>query len=359
MIPTAIVDSVLPTDISPASVSRAFAKLIEQGSKLTIAGKSPVSEKPLPRPHYQIDLFDTTFWLCDVRQMPELRFMPGYVMQRDKRGAAKIAARIFYKDNSLAWRVATHFAIDDGHLWIGKGDTRTVEEDGYELEYSDESTTDLPLEMQTAMEKLLGRTPKPKGDRSILKQFLRQSSTSRVAAFADFVKPRSQAAANPKNLIHSGKPVAWFRRAGDPTSLKIAKSFEPDFRGGVLETTTTVSSLYGGDLKRFRILSTNGKIQWLFIAGPQHVWIIPPQALTTELSTYGVRSVDVIADDDLFIPGYEYHYDEEGGDGEVESYSQIPDGFAGPASPLDDAKADASPWLNALPIIQQFRREVL
>ena len=44
------------------------------------------------------------------------------------------------------------------------------------------------------------------------------------------------------------------------------------------------------------------------MAGPRHAWIIPPQATTTELSTYGVRTVDVEADEDVFVPGFEYHF---------------------------------------------------
>ena len=108
----------------------------------------------------------------------------------------------------------------------------------------------------------------------------------------------------------------------------------------------------------FRILSSNRKVQYYFIAGPKHAWIIPPQALTTELSSYGVRTISVVADDDLFIPGYEYHHYEETNNG-VELYSQIPKGFAGEICPVDDAKADASPWLNQIPVIREFRRVVL
>jgi hypothetical protein len=40
-------------------------------------------------------------------------------------------------------------------------------------------------------------------------------------------------------------------------------------------------------------------------------------------------------------------------------YSQIPPGFAGPPCPLDDARADASPWLDRTPVVQEFRRKVL
>ena len=111
-------------------------------------------------------------------------------------------------------------------------------------------------------------------------------------------------------------------------------------------------------LRRFRILSRNRRIQYLFIAGPHQVWIIPPQATTTELSSFGVRTIDVVADPDLFVSGWEYHYLDTDLD-PPELYSQIPAGHAGRPCPDDENKADASPWLDRLPIIRRFRREVL
>ena len=84
--------------------------------------------------------------------------------------------------------------------------------------------------------------------------------------------------------------------------------------------------------------------------------MLPPQATTVELSSYGVRTIDVQADDDMFIPGWEYHHYEETKNG-VELYSQIPPGFAGEVCPLDDAKADAGPWLDKIPIIKPFRKQ--
>ena len=89
-----------------------------------------------------------------------------------------------------------------------------------------------------------------------------------------------------------------------------------------------------------------------------HVWIVPPQSTTMELSSYGVRTVDVVADEDLFVPGYEYHYlDDEQEPPQL--VSQIPTGFAGAPAEFDPTRADASPWLDALPIIQRFRRAML
>ncbi len=311
------------------------------------------------RPKHKIELFDTQFFLCNVRQIPELRFLVAYVVQVNQRtGKREIFPRIFYKDLSLAWRAASHFAIENGEFWIGKGDVRFETRNGHEMVVSDESTTDLPLEMQTACESLLDWVRKPKAGKEILEMILRRGPEDRVEPYEDFTRPRRQAAADQRNLIHAGRSIARFRRRNDPASLEIVSGFEPDFAEGIIEQSQTRSALYGGRLRRFRILSQNRKIQYYFVAGSKHVWIIPPQALTTELSSFGVRTISVAADDDLFIPGYEYHYYEETERGR-ELYSQIPTGFVGDICPLDDAKADASPWLDQIPVIRKFRRDVL
>jgi hypothetical protein len=187
---------------------------------------------------------------------------------------------------------------------------------------------------------------------------LRNAPRTRIAPYNDFSEPRRKAAQNPRNLIHGGRPIARFTRKNDPKSLQIVDGFEPDFTKGVLEVSQLKSVLYHGELQRFRILSRNRQVQYMFVAAPKHAWVIPPQALTTELSTYGVRTVDVVADEDLFVPGYEYHFVDETADGPVQ-FSQIPEGFAGPQSEHQDDRADASAWLDEIPLIRQFRRKVL
>ena len=128
--------------------------------------------------------------------------------------------------------------------------------------------------------------------------------------------------------IHGGRSIARFTRKHDPTSLRFVAGYEPDFEAGILEVASSQSRLYGGEVERFRILSRNRKIQYLFLASPRHAWIVPPQATTTELSSYGVRTIDVVADEDLFVPGYEYHYVDTDEDPPV-LVSQIPAGFVG------------------------------
>jgi len=169
--------------------------------------------------------------------------------------------------------------------------------------------------------------------------------------------PRRLASADVRNRVNRGKRVAWFTRPGVPESLRFAKGFEPDLAKGVLDAHAIRSRLYGGRIERYRILSTNREIQYEFMAGPRNVWIVPAQATTTELSSYGVRTLDVLAADDLFVPGYEYHFLDETSD-PPELVTQIPEGFAGPPNPLDASRCDASPWLDRLPIVRAFRKRL-
>lgn len=363
MIPTQIISSVKRHDLSPLKTLTQFKKLRQQGARFKIAGTARKNPSSLLEARYQpkhrIDLFDTKVYLSSIQQIPELRFFVAYVVQNNRRGKPEIFPRIFYKDLSLAWRSASHFSRDDEGIWVGKGDVREEFENGQEFLTSIESTTDLPLEMTIALDELARKTKRPRGSEFTLDLILRKSSINRVQPYSDFTTPRRRAALDKSNLINRGKSVARFKRANDPTSLKFTSGFEPDFSDGILEKSTSRSKLYHGLLKRFRILSTNRKIQYLFISGPKHTWIIPPQATTTELSSYCVRTIDVVADDDLFIPGYEYHHFEETESGELELFSQIPPGFVGEICESDDAKADASPWLDKIPVIQEFRRRVL
>ena len=108
-------------------------------------------------------------------------------------------------------------------------------------------------------------------------------------------------------------------------------------------------------MRKLRILSTNRLIQYQFMAAPRLVWLIPPQTLTTDLSSFGVRTIDVEHDEDLCVPGYEYHYLDEIDD-PPSLHTQIPEGFVGAQSDVDPMRADASPWLEKLPVIREFRR---
>ncbi|MGB5812098.1 MAG: hypothetical protein WBG86_16300 [Polyangiales bacterium] len=362
-IPTRIAASVDAEASTHRQVARSFRSLIDAGARFRCVGEAKDDPMGLLSsgysPKHEINLFETRFYLTNPLQNPALRFFVAYVMQRHRSsGRTEIVPRIFYKDLSLVWRCASHLVATDGDFWIGKGDVRTTVRDGFEITECVESTTDLPLEMQSALESINRKTRHARTDEEALYLVLQDAPRARTRPYRDFTDPRKRAAANPRNLIHGGRSIARFTRRNDPSSLKIVKGFEPDFAKGVLEVHQSRSTMYGGDLQRFRILSKNRKVQYLFIAGPRHVWIIPPQATTTELSSYGVRTVDVVADEDLFVPGYEYHYYDEDADAS-EHFSQIPEGFAGELSEHDNDRADASAWLDSIPVIQEFRRKVL
>jgi hypothetical protein len=357
-IPLRVVRSVRPVRRSAREVERAFRARLAGGAQLRPAGLARGDPMRLLRagyaPRHEIALFDTRYYLTDVRENEDIRFFVAYVARapRDP-GPDQIFPRIFYKDVSLVWRVASHFVRSARENWIGKGDVRVVVEDGHELLCSAESTTDLPLEIQTALEMLLRRAASIATDERAVPLVLRRGPDDRIRAYRDFTEPRRRAQAARCNRVNGGRSVARFTRPLDPGSLRFAAGYEPDFARGVLEVAGSSSRLYGGRLRRFRILSSNRRIQYLFMAGPRQVWIVPPQATTTELSSFGVRTVDVIVDEELCVPGYEYHQ----GDGAGES--QIPRGFAGAVSPQDPSRHDASAWLDRLPVVQEFRRRVL
>lgn len=359
MLETRIESRIEPAELSPRAVHGAFKALLENGARLKPAGEAqddPTAALRRYPPRYRLTLFDTTIYLAEVQQNPAIRFFVGYVVQKQGRRTT-IHPRIFYKDISLVWRVASHMIATDNEFWIGKGALKTELVDGFDVASSQEHTTDLPFELQDAFEALNRRCTNVRENEEALFLFLRNAPPNRVAPYRDFVAPRERAASNPKNRIHGGRSIARFRKKNDPASLTITKGFEPDFRKGILEEGQSKSVTYGGALRRFRILSTNRKIQWFFFAGRKHVWLAPPQALTTELSTYAVRTIDVVADDDIFLPGFEYHY--FGGDDPSEHFTQIPPGWAGAQSEHDESRADASPWIDAMPIVKQFRKSVL
>lgn len=361
MLETRIVSGVRPVG-SARQVARRFADLLERGVRIRPAGTAREHPERLLRaylPRHELRLFDTRYFLGDLRHDPsyegKLRFFVAWVLPtRDSR---EIYPRIFSKDYSLVWRAPSHFIRSAHENWMGKGEVRTSVEGGYETTWSVEETTNLPYEIQPALDRLSregGRTPL---DRRAVPLLLRQAPDHRIEPYEDFAGPRRRARANPRNLVHGGRPVAWFTRPGDPTSLRFAAGFEPDFRR-VLDVSRSASGLYGGTIRKVRLLSRNREIQYLFVAGPRHAWIIPPQALTTEITSYGVRTIDVIAAEDLCVPGYEYHFVDHS-TRPPRIHSQIPEGFAGAPSALDPARVDASAWTDRLPPIQRFRKLVL
>jgi hypothetical protein len=356
---TAIEPSIRPASRTPHQVRRELQELIDAGAPVLPAGtarKHPLRFVAKYPPSFKLELFGTRFYLTTVRQNPSLRFCIAYVAQTHYRtGRLQIYPRVFYKDGSLVWRSASHIAREGTGIWIGKGDIRTtLLDDGDEYIHSIEATTDLPLEMQTAVEDLNRRVQRVKPDRTALFQVLRRAPTGRIEPYRDFTDPRRRAQSDRRRLINGGRPVAYFRKPSDPTSLRFVTGYEPDFSRGVVEHSRSRSNLYGGRIERYRVLSKNKRIQYFFFRGPENAWIVPPQAMTTELSSFGVRTIDVPIDDNLCVPGYEYHYYLD----ETELHSQIPAGFVGHVNVHDEARSDASPWIEQMPVIREFRRRL-
>jgi len=362
-----VVAQVLPCELTTRRVAHEFRKLVEGGARILPAGRSRRAPRRLLSlgytPKHRLRLFDSTFYLTNLRYDENFRFFVAYIVLAQSQRSAKtpkpsIYPRIFYKDSSLVWRSPSHYIRTDDENWIGKGDLKTGFLDGEEVEYSAEETTNLPLEMQAALDVISRRVARVRRDERAVGLVLREAPEDRVRPYADFSAPRRSAQSDPANLINRGEPVAYFSRENDPSSLRFARGFEPDFDSGVLSVSCSKSRLYGGAIRKFRILSKNAQIQYQFVAAPHQVWIIPPQTLTTELTSYGVRTIDVDVAEDLCVPGYEYHFLDETVQ-PPQLYTQIPEGFAGRASDVDPSRSDASPWLEELPVIQQFRTRLL
>jgi hypothetical protein len=338
----------------PARAARRLRALLDAGARLAPAGRAREDPSVLLAapylPRHEVRLFDATFLLSDYLHDEALGFLVAYVILGERRGdgrVARVQPRIFYKDSSLVWRVASHFVHDADEYWIGKGDVHRERLDGGEYLCSMEETTNLPYEIQAALD-AVSRARKRRRDDDAVPLVLREGPSGRIEPYADFVAPRRRAAARWR--VTGGRPVARFARRGDPRSLRFAAGFEPDLDSGLLEESHSESRFFGGAMRKVRALSKNRSIQYLFYASPTHVWIGPPQTLTTELSTYGVRVDDVPVDEELCIPAYEYHED---------GHSQIPAGFAGAPHPDDPHRADASAWLEELEPVREFRRKVL
>ncbi len=356
---TAVLQSIEPDPRSPRAISSELRARIAAGATLRPAGEAAADPEALLRAPYgvraRLELFGAEIYLSSYRFDDHLNFFVAFVGLRGARGRAAKAfyPRIFYKDSSLIWRVATHFVREGNEDWIGKGDVRWVPIDGEEYLCSAEETANLPYEMQNALDQISRTGPKAKRDDDAVPLVLRRGRGNRIRPFADFAGPRARAAE--KFAIHGHRPIGRFKRKNDPTSLVFARGFEPDFDGGPIDVVRSRSRLYGGDVAKHRFLSNNGQVQFQFIAAHTYAWMNPPQALTTELSTFGVRTLDANLPEEAFVPGIEYHYLDTTED-PPQLHTQIPQGFAGPNIELDPLRADASGWTHLLPAVAEFRR---
>jgi len=356
-----VVRDIQPSSLSPRHVGAEFRNLITEGMELRPVGAAKRDPLMLLRrgytPKYRVKLFDATYYLTNTRFDDNIGFFVAYVHLSTRAHKKWLYPRIFYKDVSLVWRSANHHINSDRDNWIAKGDLKTVYRDGVMVRESAEETTNLPLEIQGALDTLSRRAKKARRDNHAVHLILRHAPDNRIAPYRDFAGPRRKAASRPGAPVNGGDYVAYFTEHNNPQTLKFVQGFEPDFRNGLIEITKSGSRVYGGKISKHRIMSKNRQIQYQFVAAPRHVWIVPPQTLTTEIMSYGMRTIDVNADDDVFVPGYEYHYIEDDVD-PPQLHTQIPPGYAGEPNRIDPHRADASPWLDKLPVIRQFRRMI-
>lgn len=355
-----IVERSQPEPCTPRQVARRFRELLADGAQLLPAGAARSHPERLVAryvPRSEVRLFRAHYFLTGQFQDDSIGFVVGYVgLGEGPEGRIrKLYPRIFYKDLSLVWRVGTHLVRTDDDNWIGKGDVKWERIDGHECLCSAEETTNLPLEIQGALDEV-SHAGRARADRRAALLILRRAPAQRIEPYADFSLPRARA--NAEHPIHGGRRIARFTKPGDPSSLVFARGYAPDFEAGVIGFSRSASRLYGGAVRKYRVLSENRRVQFSFFSAPRHVWLNPPQALSTEISIYGTRTLDVACDEELFVPGYEYHYVDDGVD-PPELHTQIPAGFVGEVCELDEFRSDASPWIERMPVVREFRRRVL
>ncbi len=114
-IPIAIIPSVKRFDLEPHQVDREFGKLLSSGARLRVAGLARQNPERLfaagLRPKHKFCIFDTILYLTNVRQIPELRFYVGYVVQptAGRRTKDSIPANLLQRPvPRLAFRVALY-----------------------------------------------------------------------------------------------------------------------------------------------------------------------------------------------------------------------------------------------------------
>ena len=132
-------------------------------------------------------------------------------------------------------------------------------QDGEEILATFEETTNLPLEIQGALDELTRVAPRARAATSV--RWAGCCATRpdhRLEPYEDFAGPRTASACEPaQSRSVGGRDVAWFARRNDPESLRFAQGFEPDFARGVVEVSRSYSRFYGGAIRKFRILSRN------------------------------------------------------------------------------------------------------
>ena len=75
--------------MAPPHVAREFRRLLDSGAQIRCVGDAREDPECLLSggytPKYKLDLFDTTYYLTNVRQNLDIRFFVAYVVQKNPR----------------------------------------------------------------------------------------------------------------------------------------------------------------------------------------------------------------------------------------------------------------------------------
>jgi hypothetical protein len=113
-----VVPDIAPEPASEAEVAAEFRGLLAAGARIRCAGAAKSDPLGLLArrypPRHKLALFDTVFYLAHLRQDANARFFVSFVLLGARSPAPPsrrvLHARLFYKDASLIWRSASHFA---------------------------------------------------------------------------------------------------------------------------------------------------------------------------------------------------------------------------------------------------------
>ena len=245
---------------SPRQIATQFRRMLESGYRLKVDGLARKDPESLLQngytPKYAMDIFDKRLFLCNKRTAQGLKVIPAYVVTRGHSGggAKSVYARLFYKDSSLVWRSASHYINTPDEHWIGKGAIRWQGKRGARGWFSAEETTNLPFEIQAALDDASQRYARRQNDHRVLSLILHNAPSSRVHPYQDFEGPRTRAMKSARNRINNNRPIAWFEDENDPRSLRFEPGFQPDFRRA-LDVSSSRSTMYGGAIRKYRFAS--------------------------------------------------------------------------------------------------------
>jgi len=266
------------SDRAPRQIERAFRELLDAGVELRPTGKTRNRPARLLSlgyaPKHAIELFDTTFYLTNVRENFYVRFFVAYVVQptrgrcQDRTSAILLQRRRAQLAFGVAHRASARRFLDR------KGDVETVIQ-------TVRSTSLARVDYRSADRNAARtRSALPEGeddsDRRRRGELILRTAPGDASSRTRLQRAASARQSEPRNLVNGGRSVAWFARKNDPTSLRFARGFEPDLDAGSWRQRNHEPSLWrSGPL--LPILSRNRRIQYLFMGAPRHVWIIPPQ----------------------------------------------------------------------------------